>query len=186
VSRRSSAQRATHHWSRFVKLSSFSARAVLVLALALLAACSDSTGIDTRVGGEYQLVSGYVFSFEDGQTTRQAIPIVLYEGLASNQTSTFDIRFEIVSSTMTLDEARNTFQFAGTYRLSERTNRFPPETETFTASGTYSLDGSDLTLVPSTSSEVGIGGDAMLYKGKLSVEVTDPFFGLENLYEFEK
>lgn len=169
-----------------MKLSFFSARAVMVLALALLAGCKDSTGTDTSVGGEYQLVSGYVSSFENGQSTRQSVPIMLYEGLASDGSSTYDIRFEVTSSTITLDETRNTFQFSGTYRLTERTNRFPVETATFTGSGTYSLDGSDLTLTPSQSSEVGIGSDAMLYQGKLSVEITDPIFGLDNLFEFRK
>ncbi len=169
-----------------VKLSAFSARAVLVLALTVLAGCDDSTGVDTSVGGTYELESGLVTSFDDGQTTRQEMPITLYEGLASSGSASFDIRFEILSSTMTLSEAGRTYQFAGTYRLSETQNRFAPETETFTASGTYSVDGSDITFAPSSSSEVGIRGDGMLYRGKLSVEVTDPFLGIETLYEFRK
>ncbi|HEX8362282.1 MAG TPA: hypothetical protein VF613_19345 [Longimicrobium sp.] len=170
-----------------VKLSAFSVRAVMVLALTILAGCNDdSTGVDTSVGGSYALESGLVFSFDDAQTTRKPVPIVLYEGPASNGSATFNIRFELLGSTMTLEESGRTFQFSGTYRLSETANRFQPQTETFTASGTYSVDGSDITFAPAGSSEVGIGSDGLLYRGKLSVEVTDPFLGLETLYEFRK
>ena len=171
----------------YVKLSSFSPRGLLVLALALVAACGDSTGTDTSVGGEYTLVASLVSSLDDGQTTRKTVPVVLYEGPATaSNGAVFDIRFEVVSSRMTLVESGSTYQFTGTYRLSETRNRFPAETETFTASGTYARDGSTLTLSPSSSSEVGINSDAMLFNGKLSVDVTDPFFGFESLYEFRK
>jgi hypothetical protein len=171
-----------------VKLSSISPRGLLVLALALVAACGDDgTGIDTSVGGEYTLVASVVSSLDNGQTTRRTAPVVLYEGPATASSgAVFDIRFELISSRMTLVESGSTYQFSGTYRLTETRGRFPAETETFTASGTYSRDGSRLTLAPSASSEVDLNSDAMLFNGKLSVDVTDPFFGIESLYEFRK
>ncbi|CAA9318176.1 MAG: hypothetical protein AVDCRST_MAG68-2781 [uncultured Gemmatimonadetes bacterium] len=170
-----------------MKLSSFSARGLLVLALTLVAACGDSTGTDTSVGGEYTLVAGIVSSLDNGQTTRKTVPVVLYEGQATAQSgAVFDIRFELLGSRMTLVESGSTYQFSGTYRITETRGRFPPDTETFTASGSYSLDGSTLTLTPSGSSEVDINPDATLFRGKLSMDVADPFFGIESLYEFRK
>lgn len=111
-------------------------RLIVISAVTLLAACSDSSGPNASVTGSYALItingSGLpvVYSFDQNTTAR------------------------ITGGNVTLN-SNNTFSSSGTYQL---TTGSQVSTVTQTCTGTYARNGNSVTFTEANSNNTNCGG----------------------------
>ncbi|MBV9773592.1 MAG: hypothetical protein JO040_06555 [Gemmatimonadetes bacterium] len=159
--------------------------AALALVAAVSTACSDSPTDAGTTTGTYSATSVTADASGNGNLQRTSLPAVLYDGPASDGQTTYDIHYEVLSSSLTLNQDR-TFDYAGTFRLSSKDGSFPVDQETFTESGTYTVQGGTISLTSSSGLNSVLDLSATLQGGVITLDVVDPLFGEVNTYEFKR
>lgn len=139
-------------------------RSLLVLmAVVLVPACSDSTGPNRAVTGNYTLIS----------VNGVLIPVVF------SVEQFFTLR--ITAGTLTLS-SNNTFNASATYEQTPAGGG-PKTTDTQTCSGTYTMNGNTVTFTEATGTSANCGG---VYTGKwdgADALTVDFDAGVEALFE---
>lgn len=154
-----------------------------VLLVAAAAACGDSPSESRSPAGTY---GGYAVTVE-GTTSARTIPAVLYDGAATADGVTYNVRHELLSSAVTLVESGRQYTFTATYRLTEKDGRFPTDTETTVETGTYTIQGDEITFNQSANSDIFVEATGTIRNNNnIVVGAYDPFFDELNEIEFRR
>ena len=156
----------------------------LVLALVGLAACDDSSGSGSNLDGSYDLTAATIS--ETGE--RVPLPGILYEGSVTDGGTTFNVREEVLNSSIDFDGDDREYTFTAQFRISETSNRFPAEVVTLTERGSYRVNGSTISFTVDDDSPDFVlnDGTGSLDDGTVFVDVSDPFFDDDLVFEFDR
>ncbi|HET6229043.1 MAG TPA: hypothetical protein VFE05_03125 [Longimicrobiaceae bacterium] len=159
--------------------------ALLLLAAAVIAGCSGDSGTNSKTeGGTYAAAT--VTIVENGVSRQASMPAVLYDGPATAGGQTYNVRYELLSATLTLTEQGTTYSFTGNYRLTEKDGKLPVDNEVTTEHGNYILIGQDISFVNALDSDIAIDASGTLRNGTLSVALYDPIFDELNTVTFKR
>lgn len=163
-----------------------SARIAVLLALPLLASCSDQPTAPRRrdIAGTYPLAA--IVVTEGGSTVTRPVPLLLYQGPLTVNGTVFSIRYELLAGSIALSETGGTFTYSATYRITEVNGGFAPDTRTVAASGTYLFFGGQIGFTPAAGGDAQIAPGGTLVEGELALQVREPLFGSPGTYLFRR